>query len=113
EDVLAAGQLRMEAGADLEQAADATANLGATLRRARDARQDLEQRRLAGAVVSDDPDHLALLPPEGNVAQAPGRLLRLLTVLGAHALDPVHDRVAQGAVCGLELTDAVLLRDAF
>ena len=34
EDVLAAGELRVEAGADLEQAADAAADLGAARRSA-------------------------------------------------------------------------------
>ena len=49
-DVLAPGQLRMEAGADLEQAAHAPADLRPPLGRGRDPRQDLQQRRLAGAV---------------------------------------------------------------
>ena len=59
-DVLAAGQLRVEAGPDLEQAADAAADRGAALGRRRDPREDLEQRRLAGAVPADEADDLAL-----------------------------------------------------
>ena len=55
-DVLAAGELAVEAGPDLEQAADPAADLGAPLGRRRDPREDLEQRRLAGAVLPDDAD---------------------------------------------------------
>ncbi len=60
-DVLAAGELGMEACSDLEQAADAAANLDAPRGRRRDAGEDLEQRRLPGAVPADDAEHLALL----------------------------------------------------
>ena len=75
-DVLAPGELRMEAGADLEQAPDAPADLDAPARRRGDAREHLQQRRLAGAVAADDPEHLALLDLERHVAERPD-LLRL------------------------------------
>ena len=52
EDVLAAGQLGMEAGADLEQRAHAAGELDAPLGRRRDPREHLQQRRLAGAVAA-------------------------------------------------------------
>ena len=70
-DVLAAGQLRMEAGADLEQRADAAVDLDAPRRRLGDARQDLQQRALAGAVAADDADDLAAPDLERHVAAAP------------------------------------------
>jgi hypothetical protein len=45
---IAAGQLGVEAGADLEQAADAAEQLDAAAGRLGDARQDLEECALAG-----------------------------------------------------------------
>ena len=58
-DVLPAGQLGVEARADLEQRADAPVDLGAAVRRLGDPREHLEQRALAGAVAADDAEHLA------------------------------------------------------
>ena len=55
-DVLAAGQLGMEAGADFEQRSHPAVDLDAAFGRLGDSRQDLEQRALAGAVAADDPD---------------------------------------------------------
>src|SRR5207244_313378 len=66
-DVLAPGQLRMEARADFEQAADAAPDLRASRGRPRDLRQDLQQCRLASAVRADDPDHLPLARLERDV----------------------------------------------
>ena len=63
EDVLASGQLRVEAGADLEQRADASVDLRAALRRERDLREDAQQRALARAVGSDHADDLAFVRP--------------------------------------------------
>ena len=57
-DVLAAAELLVEAHADLEQAADATVDLRPARGRLGDAREDLEQGALAGAVAADDADHL-------------------------------------------------------
>ena len=71
EDVLAAGQLRVEAGADLEQRADPAAQPRLALGRRRDPGEDLEQRALAGAVVADDPEGLAALDLEVDVPQRP------------------------------------------
>src|SRR2546429_5415830 len=77
-DVLPPGQLGMEARPDLEQAADAAAELRAPLGRPRDLRQDLQQRRLAGAVRPDDPQHFTFACLERDVAQRPDLLLRLV-----------------------------------
>ena len=62
-DVLAAGELGVKAGADLEQRADtaretARPSVGSVIRD-----EDLQQRALAGAVAADDADHLAFLTP--------------------------------------------------
>jgi hypothetical protein len=78
EDVLAAGQLGIEAGAYLEQAADAAADDRASLGRRRDPRQHLQERRLAGAVRADHAEHLALVDLEADVPQRPDLLLRLV-----------------------------------
>ena len=74
-DVLAAGQLGVEAGADLEQAADAAADVDAPLRRLGDPREDLQQRALAGPVAADDADHLAFADLEGGIPQCPEDVL--------------------------------------
>ena len=58
----------MEAGADLQQAADAAVEHGAPLGRVRDAREQFQQRGFAGAVASDDAEHLAPLDVERGVA---------------------------------------------
>ncbi len=73
-DILAAGQLGMKAGADFEQAADASANLREAGRRARDARKHLQQRRLAGAVAADQADDFALRDVKADVAQRPQKI---------------------------------------
>ena len=58
-DVLAARQFGVEARADLQQAADPSAQLHPAGRRLGDPREDLQQRRLPGAVAADDADDLA------------------------------------------------------
>ena len=66
-DVLTAGQLRVESGADLEQAADPAADHRSPLGRIRDPGQDFQQSRLAGAVAADDAEDLALTNVERDV----------------------------------------------
>src|SRR5262249_2476358 len=101
EDVLAARELRMEAGAHLEQAADAAMDLGAARRRRRDAREDLQQGALAGAVAADDADRLAARDLEAHVAQRP----QFLVVAAA-------ERAAQPARERALFAEAVALRQA-
>ena len=60
EDVLAAGELGVEAGAELEQRGQPAPGDDLALVRLQDAGDALEQRRLAGAVVAEDPDRRAL-----------------------------------------------------
>jgi hypothetical protein len=110
EDVLAAGQLGVEARTDLEQAADAAADDGAAARRRRDPRQHLEQRRLPGAVAPDHAEDFALAHAEAHVAERPD----LLSLLRLHAAgEPAggaRHRVPERSVGRLHLPDAVALR---
>ena len=106
EDVLPPGQLGMEAGADLEQRADAAAQPRLALGRRRDPGEDLEQRALAGAVVADHPHRLAALHLEADVAQRP-ELLALLAP--PKALDPLSQPLGEQHVAGLVGSDLVAL----
>jgi hypothetical protein len=67
-DVLPAGELAVEARPDLEQRADAAVERGAAVGRLRDARENLQERALAGSVPTDEGDRLALLDLERHVA---------------------------------------------
>ena len=68
-DVLAAGQVGMEARAELEQRADPPADGDAAGRRLDDSREQAQQRRLAGPVAADEADRAAGLDRERDVAQ--------------------------------------------
>ena len=109
EDVLPARELGMEAGPDLEQAADAAADRGSALGRSRDAGEDLEQRRLAGAVSPDDPERLAFLEVERDVPESPDLLVSAPMLLPGEPLADVRHRLAQRPVRGLELAYPVAL----
>ena len=69
EDVLAAGQLGVEAGAELEQRGHPAARADLALGRLQDAGDALQQRRLARAVVAEQPDGRALLDVEVDVVE--------------------------------------------
>ena len=68
EHVLSSRQLGVEACSHFEKAADATPDLGAALRRRRNPREDLEERRLPRPVAADEPESLAFLELERDVA---------------------------------------------
>ena len=68
-DVLTAGEVRMESGAQLEERRDAAAGLDATRRRRDDPGHDPQQRRLTGAVAADEADRLTGLDRQRDVAQ--------------------------------------------
>ena len=70
-DVLASGQLAVEARAELEEGGDAAVDLDLAGRRTQDAREDLEQRALAGPVGAGEPHRLAAVDDEVDVAQRP------------------------------------------
>jgi hypothetical protein len=71
EDVLTAGQLGMEAGPELEQAADPPPAAQRADRRARYPREDLQQRALACTVAADHADDVAAHDLEFDSAQRP------------------------------------------
>src|ERR1700730_1429302 len=71
EDVLAARELRVEAGADLEEARDPPAQAHAPRSRLRDAAQNLKHGAFARAVLADDADDLTALHIEAHVLERP------------------------------------------
>ena len=82
-EVLAAGQLAVEAGAELEQAGDAAVHLDLAGGRPQDAGEHLEQRRLAGAVGADQPDRLAVADDDVDVVVGEGETVGLIGPNGA------------------------------
>jgi hypothetical protein len=112
-DVLAAGQVRVEPGGDLDQGADPAVDLDAPARRPQDLGQQLERRRLAGAVRADDAERLAGADLEREVADRPEFLVgeRLRVRRAVHgALEKRRDEVAEAVV---PFAAAELLGDAF
>ena len=97
-DVLPPGQLGMGAGADLQQAADAPADFDLAGGGGGDAREDLEQGALAGAVAADDAEDLALLDLEADVAQGPELAALAVAVVLLADLEP---RIGPAADLGL------------
>src|SRR5215207_8480741 len=86
-DVLAAGQLAVEAGPQLQQRGDAAPDADRPGGRGQDAGQHLQQRRLARAVGADQPDGLAGPDLQIHVAQGPERLRAGLAVQQQPLLD--------------------------
>ncbi len=109
--VLATRELRVEARAHLEQAADASANDSTALRRIRDAGQDPEERRLARSVATDDAEHFALSDVEGDVLHCPDLLVVRPVVTVEEPASRSRERVAKRSVRALELPDSVELRE--
>src|SRR5581483_10991712 len=75
--VFATRELRAEPGAHLEQRRDTAVDVGIALRRLGDPGDQLEQRRLAGAVPPDDRYCIALDDVEREVIDGPDGLLLL------------------------------------
>src|SRR5581483_3434387 len=93
--VVAARQLRVKAGSDFEQRAESSADLRAALGRIGDAREDLEERRLAGAVRADDAEDLTLPHVERNVTERPESFASAGPVGSAQqATSPFRERAA-------------------
>ena len=71
EDVLAPGEVGMEAGAELEQRADPAADVDAAVGRLDDPGDDPQQRALARAVAADERERAAGVDLERDVAERP------------------------------------------
>src|SRR5271166_1108082 len=80
ENVLAAGELGMEPGTDLQQAGNTPMNVDLTGGRPGDSREDFQERALAGTVAADNPDHPPLRDLEIHVLECPERLPSLLAI---------------------------------
>src|SRR5208337_257606 len=90
-DVLAAGELGMEPGADFQQAGNTAMDVDLAGRRPGDPREDLQQCALAGSVAADDADHLARTDVKIHVLDGPEHLMILLTITEG-VPQPVDDR---------------------
>jgi hypothetical protein len=88
EDVLAAGEVGVEARADLEHAGHAPAQQGPALGGRGDARQNLEQGGLARAVLADDAHDLPGGHLEAHVAQGPEMVLGGVRAVGQDGFGP-------------------------
>ena len=70
-DVVAAGEFRIESGAEFEQRGDASVDGGGPGGGLKNSGADLQQGALAGSVFADDTERLAAAHFEGNVAKGP------------------------------------------
>ena len=121
-DILAPGQLGVKAGAHLQQAGDAPFDLDLPAGGGGDAREDLEQGALAGAVAPDDAQHLALLDGEVDIFERPQGFAVAVAVVGLADLEqrvgfaarfgpPDFQVVGEGA--GADLAQAVGFGEIF
>jgi len=104
EDVLPSRQIRMKPRSHLEQRPHSALEIDLSRRRLDDARQDLEQRALAGPVATDDADDLAVRDVERDVVERPelldGLSLRATAHRSRRATKAIDDRFAQRAMRG-------------
>src|SRR5690606_7595886 len=101
-DVLSTRELGVEAGADLQQRANASPQPHLTPGGLRDAREDLQQGALARPVAADEPHDFARPHLEGNVFQSPEG--RFLSRGGGAPAKPTLDLAER---CGAHLDQAV------
>ena len=92
EDVVSAGELLVKAGPDLEQRPNASVQLRAAQCRLGDARHDLEQGGLAGAISADHPDDRAARHLEGDIPEGPEVVA---SVLAPGPPERVRDRIPE------------------
>ena len=111
-DVLASGQVGMEAGGHLDERADAAPESRTAARRPQNAGQQLQGRGLAGAVRADDAERLAALHLERHVAHRPELALRELGRRFRAAERAAHQRRHEIAEAVVPLAALELLPDA-
>ena len=111
-DVFTPCQLRVEARADLEQAAEPTAHVGVAGGGLGDPGEDAQESGLAGAVLADDPDDLTLVDVERHIAHRPEGVAFLPRAPAPDHFPPEPgELLTQRVVATLELPDAILLSD--
>ena len=96
-DVLDAGVVRVEAGAELEERTDDAVDADRALGRGQDAGDDLQHGRLAGAVGADDADGFALSYLEADMTKGI-EVPVVVPVREAHRLLQAVDRLIVQAV---------------
>jgi hypothetical protein len=112
EDVLATREIAVEARPDLEERPDTAADARLAVRRLGDAREDLEQRRLAGPVAPDDAEDVAARDVERDVVERPQDVPLLATPTAREVQafrEDVGERVAHASVQDVLLAEAVAL----
>ena len=87
-DVLAPREVLVEPGTELEERADSPPDFDPARGRLEDSRDQLQQRRLAGAVAADEPECLAGLDLERDIAKGPD-------LVHGRASAPRDDRVLE------------------
>ena len=102
-DVLAAAEVGVEPGSELEQRADPSLRADAAGGGLDDARDDPEQRRLAGAVTADQADCVSPEHVEVDVLERPD--------VGGLAPPTLNEEILEGS--SLARVDAETARDAF
>src|SRR5262252_1514625 len=111
-DVLAAGEIGVKAGGDLDQRADAPVDRHLAARRPENLRQQLQDRRLAGTIRSDDAERLTGPDLERHVTGRPEFLFRQL-VGGPPPQQAPGQRRDEIPQAVMPLTAAELLPDVF
>ena len=112
-DVLASGEIAVEARRDLDERADAAADAAVAARRLVDAREQLERRRLPRAVRPDDAERLAGPHLEREIAHGPEvARLQLGRVVGARPVSRRERGGNQVAQAVVELAAVEFLPDA-
>jgi hypothetical protein len=105
ENVLSTGEFSMKAGPDFEQAADPASQLNTAPRGAKNSSQDLEQRRLAGAISPDDSDHISGLGIEADVVER-----QKARTFSLRRLGPTRDeKLVEHSILMLSLAECKLL----
>ena len=102
EDIFVAAELGMEADAELDEGGDAASGDDLALAGLQDAGDDLQQGALAGAVVPQQTQSLALLDAQVDVIQGEEMLAALALAL-----------MKEGEEAGLEAHGAVMAEDEF
>ncbi len=120
-DVLAPGELPVEARPHFEQRPHPAADPRLPFRGFGDAGKDLEERALSRAVASDDAEDFAAADFEGDVAQRPDYIGIVRHAPAAHepphrrseAAPPFDQRLPQVALMSLQSTDVEALAHPF